>query len=85
MPYGVLNENMAAVSRIKNFPSYLMDDGGHGRPIGFNDVLATVDHPLVSFFDEKHFAPQVNAHANDGTYGGIHTCEYRNNSISNRT
>ena len=37
----------------------LVDDAGHGLPLGLHDVLPAVDQALVTFLDEVDLAAQV--------------------------
>uniref|UniRef100_A0A915I608 Uncharacterized protein n=1 Tax=Romanomermis culicivorax TaxID=13658 RepID=A0A915I608_ROMCU len=47
-------------------------------PVHFLNRIASKKHDkftLISFSNDKHLASHVDAHANDGSYGGIHTWE----------
>jgi hypothetical protein len=51
-----------------------VDNTGNGGPVGFGDVVTSIDHALVALLDEIHLAAQVNSHTNDSSDSCIHAC-----------
>lgn len=60
------------VSRESTYP---MNDARYRGPIGFDNVVTTIDHPLIAFPDKEDFATKVDAHTNHSSYSSIHTCK----------
>jgi hypothetical protein len=56
---------------------YLVDNTGNRGPVGFNNVVTSIDHALVALLDEIHLAPKVDSHANYSSDSCIHTCLYK--------
>jgi hypothetical protein len=56
-----------------------VDNTGNRGPVGFDNVVTSIDHALVALLDEIHLAAQVDSHSNYGSDSCIHACKNKGN------